>query len=168
MYRFMGYILIPAVISCMRLVAKKEDEKEKSKVKDCFIVRFPKVVSVIACIGVAFFTGCIGVMFLSAEITTFTFWGFMFFVLLSGIVFYVALAWRIKVFENENFFILRDYFGKEYRIYYSDCIEYYWRRQEILVRNCVKDFTISNSLINYERFVRKLNQYHIKKGKPQK
>ena len=29
MYRFMGYILIPAVISCMRLVAKKEDENAK-------------------------------------------------------------------------------------------------------------------------------------------
>ena len=34
MYRFMGYILIPAVISCMRLVAKKEDEKICIGVKD--------------------------------------------------------------------------------------------------------------------------------------
>ena len=71
------------------------------------------------------------------------------------------------VFKNEDFFILRDYWGRKHKIHYADCTsyQYRYRHQEIIVRNRIKNFTISYLLVNCGILIAALQQHNVKREK---
>ena len=71
------------------------------------------------------------------------------------------------VFKNEDFFILRDYWGRKHKIHYADCTsyQYRYRHQEIIVRNRIKNFTISYLLVNCGILITALQQHNVKREK---
>ena len=74
---------------------------------------------------------------------------------------------ELIVFKNEDFFILRDYWGRKHKIHYADCTsyQYRYRHQEIIVRNRIKNFTISYLLVNCGILIAALQQHNVKREK---
>ena len=125
----------------------------------------PKTMGWVAVIGMLFFTGVILVMILQPNGTErpWVFAGFYLFDLMGAWLLWMTLIWRVEVFRSEDFFVLRDYLGRKHKIRYEDCRGYQFRyhRQEIIVHNRVKHFTVSCLLVNYGTLLAALQQHHV-------
>lgn len=177
--RILGYALIPIAVSWVMSFAMKETEKEEigNQKKERVIVHLPKAFCWVAIIEMLFFTAVIILLRLFPHGTgSVKFTGgdspvvllvFSLFVLLGAYLLYISVIWRVEVFKNEDFFILRDYWGRRHKIYYSDCTSYQYRyhNQEIIVRNHVKNFTVGYFLVNNQALITALNQHHVKREK---
>lgn len=169
--RILGFALIPIAVWWVMSLAMKETEKEEisNQGKERVIVHPPKAFCWVAIIDMLVFTAMMMIMILFPNGTEapFVFLAFSLFVLLGAYLLYISLIWRVEVFKNEDFFILRDYLGRRHKIYYSDCTSYQYRyhQQEIIVRNHVKNFTVGYFLANSEVLIAALNQHHVKREK---
>jgi len=177
--RIIGFALIPIVLRGLTLLAMRQNEKEEAShpLREKIIIRPPKLVCWVAIIGMLFFTAILIILTLfpnGTETVPFTgadspfvFLIFSFFDLLGAYLLYAALVWRVEVFKNEDFFILRDYWGRRHKIRYSDCTsyQYRYRGQEIIIRNTVKNFTVTDLLTNCNVLLSALQQHKVKREK---
>lgn len=167
--RIISFALIPIILYWIILSAMKEGKKEEERGRRStrIIVRLPKALWLIAIIGILFYT-CLMVNMIVSRNETEPLYVYIFFsfaILFSAYILYISLIWRIEVPKNEDYFVLRDCWGKRYIIQYSDCVSYQYRRQEIVVRNRIKNFTMNGFLVNYAVFIAMLNQHHVKREK---
>jgi len=174
--RILGLALTPIILRGLTFLVMRERIKgEPSRpIEEKIIIRPPKMICWVAVIGILFFTAILIIITLfpnGTEFIPFTgtdspfvFIIFSFFVLLGAYLLYAALVWRVEVFKNEDFFILRDYWGRRHKIHYSDCTcyQYRYRGQEIIIRNTIKNFTVTDLLINYEVLLSALQQHKVK------
>lgn len=175
--RMVGFALIPVLVCGLLCLAKRENEKEAGACAERIIIRPPKAMRLAAAVDMLF---CMAVLILvtlfphGTQSVPFTgadspmvFLIFSLFSLLGACLLHAALVWRVEVFPDEDFFILRDCLGRRTRIRYADCTSYQYRHrgQEILVRNRVKDFTVGCFLINHEALIAAMQRYRVKREK---
>ena len=171
MIRILGFALIPlCVYGAILLILRGNEKEETSNLhKERIVVRPPKIMGWAAIIEMLFCTAVIFIMFFFPNGTeaSFVFLGFSLLDLLGAYFLWATLIWQIEVFRNEDFFILRDYWGRKHKIHYSDCTSYQYRyqNQEIIVRNRIKNFTISYLLVNCGVLIAALRQHNVKREK---
>lgn len=166
-----GLAFILVILSGIVLLIMRKNEKEEavSLSKEKIVVSPPRIMGWVAIIGMLFFTAVILTMCFSPNGTEapWLFFAFFLFDLLGGYLLWITLVWQIEVFRDEDFFILRDYWGHKHKIFYTDCTSYQYRyhQQEIIIRNHIKNFTISYLLVNYGILVAALQQHNVERGK---
>ncbi len=174
--RILGLALTPIILRGLTLLVMREQIKEESSRpnEEKIVIKPPKVICWVAIIEMLIFTAILIIITLFPNGTEsipftgtdspFVYLFFSFFVLLGAYLLYAALVWRVEVFKNEDFFILRDFWGRRHKIHYSDCIcyQYQYRGQEIIIRNTIKNFTVSDLLINCEVLLSALQQHNVK------
>lgn len=177
MIRILGFALIPICVYGAISLMMRENEKEEiaNLHKERIVVRPPKMMGWVAVSGILFFT--VLLFFVTRSSSNDTAPHVVFRIILILIVFlldllgayllWITLIWQVEVFKNEDFFILRDYWGRKHKIHYSDCTGYQYRyhHQEIIVRNRIKNFTISYLLVNYGVLIAALQQHNVKREK---
>ena len=169
MIRIFGFSLIPFCVYGSILLMIRENEKEEisNLHKERIVVRPPKIMGWIAVVEMLFCTAVIFIMFFFPNGTEvpFVFFGFILLGFLGACFLWATLIWQIEVFRNEDYFILRDYWGRKHKIHYSDCTSYQYRyqNQEIIVRNHVKNFTMSYLLVNCDVLIAALQQHNVKR-----
>ncbi len=177
--RILGFTLIPILFCGLSSLVMRENEKEgaSSSHTERIIIKPPKVMCLVAAIEMLICTvvliiitlfpnGTESIPFTDAD-SPMVFLIFSLFDLFGVCFLYATLIWRIEVFKNEDFFILRDYWGQRHEIHYSDCTSYQYRHhgQEIIVRNRIKNFTISYLLVNCEFLIAAMQRYNVKREK---
>lgn len=171
MIRILGFSLISfCVYGAMLLIIRENEKKTISNLhKKRIVVRPPKIMGWVAVVEMLFCTAAIFIMFFFPNGTEapFVFFGFFLLDFLGACFLWATLIWQIEVFRNEDFFILRDYWGRKHKIRYSDCTSYQYRyqNQEIIVRNHVKNFTMSYLLVNCSVLIAALQQHNVKREK---
>lgn len=171
MIRILGFALIPLCVYGTISLMMRENEKEEitNLHKERIVVRPPKMMGWVAVTGMLFFTAVILIMFFFPNGTEapLVFLGFFLLDLLGACLLWATLIWQVEVFRSEDFFILRDYWGRKHKVHYSDCTSYQYRyhHQEIIVRNRIKNFTISYLLVNYGVLIAALQQHNVKREK---
>lgn len=173
--RILGFALIPIILHGIVSLIMRENDKEAAfnPRKERIVVRPPKVLGWVAVIGMLFFTA---LLFFAAcslpntpaspAVLLIILTVFIFLLdLLGAWLLWVTLIWQVEVFRREDFFILRDYWGRRHKIHYADCTSYQYRyhHQEIIVRNRIKNFTISYLLVNVGILIAALQQHHVKR-----
>lgn len=145
-----GLAFILVILSGIVLLIMRKNEKEEtfSLSKEIIVVSPPRIMGWAAIIDMLFFTTVILIMCFNPNGTEspWVFVAFFLFDLLGGYLLWITLVWQIEVFRDEDFFILRDYWGRKHKICYTDCMsyQYRYRQQEIIIRNHIKNFTISH------------------------
>ena len=151
--RILGFISIPIILRGIVSLIMREKEREMTYNlrKERIVIRPPKVIGWIAVMGMLFCTTVLLIILLYQNGIEFpvvfhgtespvVFLGFFLFDLLGAYLLWITLVWQVEVFKNEDFFILRDYWGRKHKIHYADCTsyQYRYRHQEIIVRNRIK------------------------------
>lgn len=178
--RILGFISIPIILRGIVSLIMREKEREMTYNlrKERIVIRPPKVMGWIAVMEMLFCTTVLLIILLYPNGIEFpvvfhgtespvVFLGFFLFDLLGAYLLWITLVWQVEVFKNEDFFILRDYWGRKHKIHYADCTsyQYRYRHQEIIVRNRIKNFTISYLLVNCGILIAALQQHNVKREK---
>ena len=178
--RILGFISIPIILRGIVSLIMREKEREMTYNlrKERIVIRPPKVIGWIAVMGMLFCTTVLLIILLYQNGIEFpvvfhgtespvVFLGFFLFDLLGAYLLWITLVWQVEVFKNEDFFILRDYWGRKHKIHYADCTsyQYRYRHQEIIVRNRIKNFTISYLLVNCGILITDLQQHNVNREK---
>ena len=177
--RILGFISIPIILRGIVSLIMREKEREMTYNlrKERIVIRPPKVIGWIAVMEMLFCTTVLLIILLYQNGIEFpvvfhgtespvVVLGFFLFDLLGAYLLWITLVWQVEVFKNEDFFILRDYWGRKHKIHYADCTSYQYRHrgQEILVRCRVKDSTIGCFLVNYEALIAAMPRQKEKDG----
>lgn len=166
-----GLTFILVILGGIILLVMRKNEQEEtfSLSKGKVVVSPPRIMGWVAIIGMLFFTAVILIMCFSPNgtETPWVFLAFWLFDLLGGYLLWITLVWQVEVFRDEDFFILRDYWGRKHKICYTDCTSYQYRyhHQEIVIHNRIKNFTISYLLVNYGILVEALQQHNVEREK---
>lgn len=134
MIRILGFALIPLCVygTISRMMRENEKEEITNLHKERIVVRPPKMMGWVAVIGILFFTfllffGTRSLLNDTAPSVVFSIILILFIFLLDllgACLLWTTLIWQIEVFRSEDFFILRDYWGRKHKIHYSDCTSY--------------------------------------------
>lgn len=158
--------IIPIGVSLIMWLAMRESEREEKSnyEKQTVVVRAPKIFIGVAVAGILVFGGFIFWMtfFPNGTESLSTYIVFSAFVLLGVWLFYYLLIWKVWVTKDEDYFLLRDGFGRKYKIFYADCINIEERKQGYIVHTKVKKVEISGLELNYEFLIAELQKHHVK------
>lgn len=144
---FVLALLIPFVVVWgFFWIDKKEfrDDIENLK-KDHFVIRMPRVFTWAGWLTIFLFGGFLiwVIFFPNGTGGPVVIAGFAFFILLGVVMVWVAVAWRIDLYQDRDYFTLRTVFFKTYQIYYCDCISYKIEKEALILNTNKKTFRIA-------------------------
>ena len=170
--RLLTMSLIPIGVSLIMWLGMRESEKEEKSnyEKQNVVIRAPKIFIWVAIVDILFFGGIIFLMtfFPNGTESLSAYVVFSAFLLLGVWMFYYLLIWKVEVTKGEDFFLLRDGFGRKSRIYYADCISIDERKQGYIVRTKTKKIEMGYYIVNYEFLIAELQKHHVKIEKSKK
>ena len=158
--------IIPIGVSLIMWLGMRESEKEEKSnyEKQTVVVRFAKIV-----IWVTLAAILMCIILLVGMITSPTKYVLPLciidgcFLFLSVWFFYYLLIWKVEVIKGENFFLLRDGFGRRSKIFYADCIRIEEREQGYIVHTKTKKVEMAHFyIVNSEFLIAELQKHHVK------
>jgi fatty acid desaturase len=159
------YLLIVIIVSLITSFVARNKKKEllKNQDKDEFIVRLPKLYAWIGVIATILFLTFFVAMLIFPNGTG-GFWVnvvFFGFVLFCGVFASGAIAWKIKVNINNDFFIYRTFFWRTYQIRYLDINKVRSTSYFLYLKFGNKRFFIDGTAYNFELFKSMLEKWKI-------
>ena len=151
-------ILIPViaamVVECILLSINEKNNKAiiDNLTKDSVIIQLPTAYLWVGCLDVLVSTTFILLLLYSSSGKD-NLWVLLLFVTLIALGTVLILSvhiWRIKIFREEDYFILRTVFLKTYRIPYSDCLSYKLTANALTVKTTAQIFKIDTHATNFE------------------
>ena len=166
-------ILAPILISLTvgLLYSKIYERKCKSVIEnlnnDHIVVRLPKALFWIGCLGTMVFATAIVLMTLFPNDTA-SLWVYILFsafILLGIYLMAIGIIWKVEIFKQEDYFIYRSIFFRTYKIRYADCISYKCTNNtvELITKN--RTLHIDTIATNFEFFMAMLKKNKIKELK---
>ncbi len=164
--RLLTMSLIPIGVSLIMWLGMRESEKEEKSnyEKQTVVIRAPRIFIWVAVAGILFCGGIIFWMtfFPNGTESLFVYIFFSAFLILGVWLFYYLLIWKVEVIKSEDFFLLRDGFGRKYKMFYADCSSIEERKQGYIVHTKMKKVEISGLELNSEFLIAELQKHHVK------
>lgn len=68
----------------------------------------------------------------------------------------MTASWRIVVYNNEDFFLYRNWVGKTYKIKYEDCLECNTIKNGYIIKTKTKKIEVSDFCVNDDYFLKRI------------
>ena len=158
--------LIPVILGLVLSNIGKMNSKEliKNLDKEHIVIRLPKVYLWIGCLDISFFITCFLLMiwFPNDTISDWVLILFVLFVLIGVAIVLETQFWKIEIFRNKNYFLLRTILLKKRKILYSECKSYKYTSNYIVLKTDKKIYHIDSHVTNIEYLLVMLNRHKIK------
>ena len=86
---------------------------------------------------------------------------FILFILLGACIIWGAQIWKVDVFTEEDYFLYRTLPYTTYKILYSDCVNYKWRNNTLILRTKRKKFYIDTYATNFKFLLSMLTKHKV-------
>lgn len=158
--------LIPIVLGILLSYIDKSNDKAmiKNSTKEHIIIRLPKAYMWVGCLDISFFSTCLVLMacFPNDTATLWVWMLFCLFVLFGVAILSVTMIWKIEIFRQETYFLLRTYTFRTRKIQYCDCMSFKLGANSLVLKTCKKTFHIDYKAINFEFLLAMLIQNKVK------
>lgn len=154
--------LIPIILGILLSNIDKSNSKEiiKNLTKEHIVIRLPKAYIWVGCVEMSFTATCFAMMhFLQPDLFFELLWITMF--ALGFIIVEVSFVWKIEIFRSENYFLCRTLHFKTHKTLYSDCVNYRFGANTLVLRTKERTFHIDTHATNFEFLLAMLTQYEI-------
>lgn len=162
-------ILLPIALGILLSCIDKNNNKEllNNLTKEHIILRMPKAYMWIGCIDISFFAACLVLMaFFPNGTADLWVWVLFSLFLLPGVMIVFASAvWKMEIFRNEDWFLLRTVTLKTHRIQYCECISFRLRGDSLILKTHKGTFRIDWKVTNFEYLTAMLTQHKVKEIK---
>lgn len=165
MIRIIIPALIPFVLGILLSNIEKNNGKEllNNLQKEHIVLHLPKAYIGIGALTFSFAAVCLIAMFLEQNSTA-TLWVLALFSLLAllGIVIIaVTIIWRIDVFRNEDYFLLRTLTVRCRKIKYCECLSYKLTMNSLTIKTVKRTIRIDSNAANLEVLAAMLTRYKV-------
>ncbi len=161
-------VLIPIIVSVFISVFLKNTTKRENNTlinninNEHIIIKRSKAYFVIGCVEIVFCVSCILLMTFSENSTTYTWVYIVFclFLILGFVLISSTFLWKIEIFRNENYFVIKTFLKKR-TVYYSDCKYYKHTLNSLIIFTDKKKISVDVNCVNFEFMLAMLEQYKV-------
>lgn len=164
-------IILPALIPLALGVLLSGIEKRNAKgllhslTKDHILIRLPRAYLWVGCLEASLFTGFL-VWMACFPNGTGSSWVFVLFSLgaLSGIgIMVITMVWKIEIFRQEDYFLLRTVTLKTHKIPYCQCLSFQLKTNSLTLKTSQGTFSVDCYATNFEILIAMLTQHKVKR-----
>ena len=122
------------------------------------VLQYPRAFFWLGIVGMAFFT----FLFIKNELLWLK--TCIAFLVIAGLyIVWISTVLRVDIFKKQDYFLYRSLFGITYKVYYSDCLYYYFKhdRDELNIVTKNRTYKIDYHFMEGIELVSLLNQNHV-------
>lgn len=158
------YIFLSFYVSWIQESNFKELIKNQGKTH--IIVRMPKaylLVGVLTILVFGFFLVMVCIEYQNDKSLLWVIVEFCLFILMGVVIVFGVFIWKIEIFKNEDFFLLRTFTLITHKIQYCECKSFREGRNTLVLKTQKRTFRIDRDTTNFEFFVEMLNKHKVKR-----
>ena len=132
--------------------------------EDHIIIHLPNIYKWIGLICSMLFLSLLILMIIFPNDTAEIWVGVLFsiFIILGVYMIFATYHWKIHIYRNDEYFIYVSSFGKKYKIYYFDIIDYKNGDNYIKIKTVRKSFYVDNKSTNIEFLLAMIKKNNVK------